>query len=456
MARLNSYTVNISLPTIAQFFHVNIGEVSRIITFYLLVITGTLLLFGRLGDRIGLKKIFIIGYIVFVSGSFLCGLSMNADMLVSSRCIQGLGGSMLLATSFAIISRFIPSDRLGWAFGITSTSSALGVATGAPLGGIITGYLSWHWIFLINVPVGIIAIFMAIRNIPDDSRTRETRLEKKERFDIPGTFLSFAGLITLVYALDISKKMGWGSLQTLTLVAAAVLLLFIFVMWEKRCKAPLLDPGMFRNKGFTFALLATFMAFMLIAGNAFLLPFYLEIVKGLNSAQSGMALLTYSLIYVFLSSSAGRLADKVNPALLCTIAMISAALCAFTFSWTLRLNGLIPVFLFLVWLGLSYVIFFSPNNTQVMKLAPQGSQGVASGLFNTTTNLAMVFGVSLFELTFSSSLPGMAKGAGSLARVPEAMLIKGFHNAYIVGGIICVAGMIFSLLVSRKNSGTIS
>ena len=380
-------------------------------------------------------------------------------MLVGFRCLQGLGGAMLLATSFAIISKFIPADRLGWAFGITSTSSALGVATGAPVGGLVTGYLSWHWVFFINIPVGIAAIFIAVKMIPDDSIVKSGDAQKgqKKSFDIPGAIFSFIGLVALLYAMNTGRKLGWTSPVILFSIAVAIVFLLAFIIREKRCSAPLLNLSFFRNPAFTFALLATFTAFMLIAGNAFLLPFYLQVLKGLSAPQTGMVLLTYSLIYVFLSSPAGRLADKVNPTSLCTIAMISAAACTFTFSLTLPLQGLAPAFIFLAWLGLSYVIFFSPNNAQVMRLAPQGSQGVTSGLFNTVTNLAMVFGVCAFELIFSASTPAITKGINASATtLPREMLTGGFQNAYIFGGVLCVAGMIFSLLTrsTKKNSAS--
>jgi EmrB/QacA subfamily drug resistance transporter len=452
MARLNNYTVNISLPTMAQFFGVSTGEVSRIVMSYLLIITSTLLLFGRLGDRIGLKRIFITGYIIFVMGSFLCGLSHNIHVLVGLRCIQGVGAAMLLATSFAIISKCIPADRLGWAFGITSTSSALGVATGAPVGGLITGYLSWHWIFFVNIPVWIAAIIVAVRMIPSDSPAKSPDAQKgqKESFDIPGAIFSFVGLVALLYAMNRGRELGWASPFIVLTFAVAVVFLTAFIIREKRCSAPLLKLSFFWNPVFTFALLATFAAFMLIAGNAFLLPFYLQIVKGLSVTQTGMVLLTYSLIYVFLSSPAGRLADKVNPTSLCTIATISAAACTFTFSLTLPLPGLVPAFVFLIWLGLSYVIFFSPNNKQIMSLAPPGSQGSASGLFNTVTNLAMVFGVGAFEMIFSASTTVLTKDVkASAAMLPGEMLTGGFQNAYIFGGILCVAGAVFSLLTRK-------
>ncbi len=454
MARLNNYTVNVSLPAIAEDLHIGTGEASRIIMSYLLIITSSLLLFGKLSDRMGLKKIFLTGYIIFVAGSLLCGISQTIDILIGSRFIQGIGGAMLLATSFAIIAKYLPQGRRGWAFGITSTASALGVATGAPIGGLVTGYLSWHWVFLMNVPVGIVAMFVAGRGIPGKKAMVGASDKKQEGFDLLGAVLSFSALSVLLYALNTGRKLGWASPAIVSCFAISALLLFGFIMWEKRNRAPLLDLDLFRNLTFSLALSATFMSFMLIAGNAFLLPFYLQIIKGLNPQETGMVLLVYSLIYVFISPYAGRLSDKVSPNILCMIAMLSAAINTFIFSYTLRLPGLSPVFVFLVWLGFSYVFFFSPNNNQVMGQAPSGRQGTASGLFNTTTNLGMVFGVALFETVFSQIVPALPSTQTSLlgAGIPTRVLLDGFRAAYLLGGVLCVAALIFSLMVRRYTA----
>jgi EmrB/QacA subfamily drug resistance transporter len=450
MSRLNNYIVNISLPTIAENFHIGTGDVSRVVVVYLLIITSTLLLFGRLADKIGLKRIFIAGYSLFVFGSMLCGFSQNIHVLVAFRCVQAIGSAMLLASGYAIISKFLPQNITGWAFGITSTSSALGVATGAPLGGIITAYLSWHWIFYINVPVGILAIIVALKMIPKEDPAEAGSAAGGKSFDIPGAVLSFLGLLALLYALNVGRKLGWTSPQVgLTFLVAAILFV-LFIKREKTCKDPLLDLHFFTNMRFTLTIVATFMAYILITGNAFLLPFYLEFVKGLNTKETGLVILTYSLIYVFCSSPAGKLADRVAPRILCTIAMLSASLCAFTFAFTLPFHGLVPAFVFLIWLGFSYVLFFSPNNKQVMMFALEGKQGSASGVFNTVMNLGMVFGVALFETVFSLSLPPKAAGM-EMSKVPPDLLLGGFQNAYILGGLVCAIALMCSLLVRQQK-----
>jgi EmrB/QacA subfamily drug resistance transporter len=452
LARLNLYTVNISLPTLSRVFNVGTAEVSQIVTSYLLVITGSLILFGKLGDKLGFKRMFIAGYVAFMLGSLLCGISQGIYSLIASRLIQGLGSSMLLAASFAIIAQAVPHERLGWAFGINATANALGVAAGAPLGGIIAGYLSWRLIFLINIPLGIAAIFFASRYLPASAAPGQKGQRQEGGFDIPGAVLSFLALSALLHVMNSGDEKGWTSPVILVFAAASIVLFIIFVVWEKRCTEPLLDMAMLKKGGFVFALAGTTMGYMLLAGNAFLLPFYLELVKGLDSAKMGMLLLIYSLIYVFVSPFAGRLSDRTNPVMLCAIAMLSGAVNALVFAYTLRLSGLAPVVVFLVWLGFSYVFFLAPINGLAMGFAPKGKEGTASGLLNTALNLSMVFGTAIFEMIFSQSLSGGTHGGAGMtsSRVPLSTLLTGFSHTYSAGSLMCLAAMVFSLLVKKK------
>jgi len=200
------------------------------------------------------------------------------------------------------------------------------------------------------------------------------------------------------------------------------------------------------------------MAYLLISGNAFLLPFYLETIKGLNPQKTGMILLLYSVIYFFLSPYAGRLSDKINPSILCIVAMASASVNAFVFSFSMYEQGFVFVITFLIWLALSFVLFFSPNNNQIMSIAPAGKHGIASGIFNTTINLSTVFGVAIFESVFSQFLPGISTKSANLlnAGIPREILLKGFSAAYVLGGIVCMLALGFSIMVmiqSKKRGG---
>lgn len=444
MSKLDSYIVNISLPTIAERFHVTTAEVSWVILVYLLVSTSTLLLFGKLGDRFGLRRVFFFGYLLFTLGSLLCGAAMSLEMLIMSRFVQGIGCAMILAIAFAIVPKFLPPERTGWAFGIASTGAALGIAIGAPVGGFITGFLSWRWVFFVNVPFGIFAMYAVNKYIPDESTARLKRL-RKAGFDMFGAALSFAGLAFLIYALSTGWDFGWASARTLGSFGASFVLLAVFFVREAKCAEPLLELSLFKSFPFSAAVTSTLFAYMLLAGNSFLLPFYLELGKELPAQTVGLVIMIYSVIYMAAGPFAGRISDKVRPSTLCAFAMLSAALCSFVFAFTLSAPGLTPVVVFLIWIALSFGFFISPNNNQVMRLAPAHKQGSASGVFNTVNSLGLALGVCVFEALMSRTATGGGQGAFQSAS------LAGYRNAYIFGGIVCIIALFFSALINRGN-----
>jgi predicted MFS family arabinose efflux permease len=228
--------------------------------------------------------------------------------------------------------------------------------------------------------------------------------------------------------------------------------LFFFVIHEKSHEDPLLDLSTLKNSKFTFALSATMTAYMLIAGNSFLLPFYLELIKGLNPSGTGMILLVYSLIYVFVSAFAGKLSDKKNPAILCVAAMAAATINTFVFSYSIKGNGLIPVIFFLALFGFSYVFFLSPINNMAMSCASKGKEGMASGLLNTAINLSMVFGVTIFGNVFTDSLGNFYSHGVALRHlnIPGPILLNGFSHAYMAGGIMCLFAMFFAFFAKKR------
>jgi predicted MFS family arabinose efflux permease len=243
------------------------------------------------------------------------------------------------------------------------------------------------------------------------------------------------------------KSMGWTSPSILVSFALAIVLLTLFVMREITCTSPLLDFSLFKDRTLRFALLATSMVFMFVAGNTFLLPFYLEIIKHLTIQQTSMVLFLYALVHVIFSPHVGRLADRVRPGKLCAIGLASASVSTFFFSYALRLQSIAHVLIFAVWIAFSYVFFFAPNSKQIMHLAPAGRHGSASGVMNTTAFLSMIFGVALFEKVFSHGFSDILPRGVSLLRagIPTPLLVQGFSNAYIFGGFVCLLAFFFSL-----------
>lgn len=206
MVKLDAFVVNVSLPTIGHAFSLNAAEASLIIVVYLLVLTNTMLIFGKLEDLIGVKKLLFSGYLLFTLGSLLCGLAPTMNTLVLARGLQGVGGAILLICGFGAVNKFLPEEIKGWALGIVTTAAALGIATGAPLGGYITHFFHWRWIFFINVPLGILGLLISIITSPKESIAKEI---SNQPFDYWGAILSFIGLSGITYVLSNGGQTGW-------------------------------------------------------------------------------------------------------------------------------------------------------------------------------------------------------------------------------------------------------
>ena len=453
MVRLDSYIVNISLPSITRYFHIGTGEASWIVLSYMLVMTGSMLIFGKLGDRIGLKKIFMIGYAVFTVGSLFCGISNSIYVLDLARGVQGIGGAMMVTGAFAIISHYLPEAITGWAFGLCSLANSLGIMVGAPLGGIISGLFSWQWIFLINIPMGIAAVAIAGKALPDEKPNPVYRNGEKMPFDVAGSMLSFIGFSALVYGLSMGHEAGWTSIYIIAALVIAVVALGAFVYREMRHCDPILNLKLFRNSDFAFANLTTLTALMLLAGGNFLLPFYLEFVKGLNTEMVGLVVLIYSIVYLPIAPFAGELSDRINPRLICSAAMLIGLIACAAFAFCLPLAGLIPVVVFLILLAMTYSLFFPSNNHLVMSLAPPDSLGSASGIYTTAMNVSMVMGICLFQGVFAYALPdGVSlKNLSPALAVPlRGVLTDAFQVAFAAGSLFCLLAFVFSLLTGRR------
>jgi MFS family permease len=214
IVKLDAFVVNVSLPTIAHAFSLNAAQTSMIIVVYLLMLTNTMLIFGKLEDRLGIRKILIAGYIIFTLGSLFSGLAPSILTLILARGLQGIGGAMLLICGFSAVNKFLPKEIEGWGLGIVTTAAALGIATGAPLGGYITHYFNWRWIFFVNVPLGVLGLLVSAGTLPKETISKSTA---SQPFDYLGAILSFTGLSILTYVLSNGGQWGWGSMPTLGL-----------------------------------------------------------------------------------------------------------------------------------------------------------------------------------------------------------------------------------------------
>jgi len=445
MARLDSYIVNVSLPTMARYFDSSLGDISRVVFVYILATSCTLLLFGKLADRMGLKRFFLWGYLLFTGGSLLCGISAGIGMLIASRFVQGLGSSMLAATSLAILSKHIPREKTGRAFGVFTSASALGITLGAPLGGFITGFFSWHWIFLINIPIGIAAVVIAGKAIPGrDARGEGFRVAQ---FDFPGAFLILAAISLFLFTLNGGREHGWTSVLILSGFLLFALSGAAFVVRERRAASPLVDLSLFANPRLSFPLLANFLLYLTMAAHNFLIPFYLDLLKHLTPVRIGLLLMIYSVVFVIVPPLSGRYSEKASPVVISTLGMAVAAFSFFLFSFTLQLGGLLFVVAFFVIRAVGNGMFVPPNNILIMRAAAEKDEGAISGVLNTVTYLGATIGVVLFETLFSQIIHP-SDGSRTLADPGFAAgdLLAGFRYVFFLLGLLSVVGLVVSYL----------
>ncbi len=446
MGTLDEFIVGISLPSITRDLRTGTSAAVWIVIVYFLMVTGTLILFGRLADRRGLKKLFLIGYAIFLAGSLFCGISWNLGILIAARAVQGLGGSILRVVAYAIVPKMLPREVRGWGYGTLSTASALGIMAGAPAGGFITNVFSWHWIFLLNIPVGIVAVFIVMRVLPGDSGTRKP----DEPFDVPGAAVSFLGFCALTYALNSGHDDGWTSPLILGCLSGSAILLTIFIRREMSIPHPLLDISLFKNANFVLGNAAMFMTCMFMSGDGFLFPFFLQLGRELSASHAGLLILGYSVVYVPVAQIAGRLSDRVRPPILCGLAMISGALACLFFVATMGNSSLWPAAAYMVWAAISCAMFISPSNNNVMSHAPEDRQGSAAGILSTANQLSGVIGVCVFEAVFSlASDKAGIKTLADLQNAP-AVMSAGFRHAYTCAILICAAAAAFAFLSGRR------
>lgn len=441
IATLDDYIVSVSLPAIASDFNATTSEASLVTMAYLLALVASLMLFGRLGDRIGHRRVFLAGYATFVLGSALCSLAPSLPALVGFRVVQGLGAAMLSVTGPALIAATIGGSRRGWAFGIFTTVTALGITLGAPLGGVITGLLSWHVVFAVNVPIGIVAAAVAWRVLPVD-RPADPDSWRARGFDLPGAALSTAGLLALLLGLNQGEELGgWTSPPVLALFALAVISLGSFTWWELRVSDPLIDLRELRDPVLGRALIGSLAGYMLLAGCNFVLPFYLIYVQGLRPEQVGLVMIAYSVVYVAASPAAGRWSDRFGARRVSAIGMAAAAGASALMVIVVGWSGLLLVVVYLVWRAASYAMFIAPNNALVMGASTADAHGQVSGMLKVSVNLSLVLGLVLFETLFS--LP-IAEGAGSIStmlaqgQIDATTMQTGLRFAYGFGILVCL------------------
>jgi EmrB/QacA subfamily drug resistance transporter len=406
MSALDVSVVNIILPVLRKTFNSDVATIEWVVTVYLLVISGLLLTFGRLGDMKGHKSIYQWGFGIFIFGSILCAMAWSTNSLIVFRGLQAIGAAMLASNGPAIVTGNFPAEERGRAFGLVSTMTYLGLTIGPSLGGWLTQTFGWKTVFYVNVPVGLLALTLCKVYIPKDIPA-----DAKKRFDLPGSVVFISGLIALMLGLNKGAEWGWSSPAVLGLLIGALLLVALFIWIELRSPAPMLDLSLFRIPLFSTSTASAILNYVSIYSIVFLMPFYLIQGRGLSPAMAGLLLTAQPVVMAIAAPISGALSDRFGSRMMGMIGMSFLTAGLFTLSGIGPDTGLWLVVTGLVLAGLGTGIFISPNTSALMGAAPKSRQGIASGVQAEARNFGMVLGIGLAGAILTTHLAANAADA---------------------------------------------
>jgi len=446
MDGIDGSIVNVALPTIASYFSTDTGTIAWVIITYLLMMAGLLLVFGKLAERGRSKKLFIAGFAVFTLGSAACGFAPTLEILLAARVLQGIGAAMIAAIAPLLCINYLPKEMLGTALGVITATASIGFAAGPAIGGIITQYFSWHWIFLINIPIGIVGILFAARVIPGDEPERLT-----VSFDYPGAFLLLFSMVFWIFALEKLPSRG----ATDTLVLASMILGLIctclFIARELTTPEPFLNIRIFASWKFSAVLAVYLLINVIFAGILYLLPFYLSAGMHLNHMTSGMYLLVPSAIIAIASVPIGRWSDRTGrrrpfAILACLLIVVYSAV----FSVISPESGIVPLLAGLVLMGTAFGIASAPVSSRIIEMAPKEEKCTGSSLMVTAIYFGSVLGTAVYAaiFTFATMDTGTVMNFADL-RFGE--FLTGFHVAIATGLVLSVLSVILSAIVPEAG-----
>ncbi|ACL76810.1 MFS transporter [Ruminiclostridium cellulolyticum] len=452
MSCLDSSIVNVALPVMANEFSVGMGSISTIVSTYLIAISATVLIFGRLGDIKGKVKIFKTGIVVFTFGSLLCAVSRTLNILVISRIIQAIGAASFMATNQGIITRTFPANERGRALGITGSFVALGTLAGPPLGGFIVDVASWEYIFLINIPIGIFAFIMGIKVLPKDEEVTDTK------FDIKGAILFLISIISLFSALLAGEQIGFLKPVILLSFGVAAISFILFIRIEGRVESPLLQLSIFRNKLFSLSIFCGFLLFVCMSCSNIILPFYFQDIIKMTPWLTGIYLISYPLILLVVSPVSGYLSDKTGSETLTFVGLSIFSIGCFLMATINQTFNPIKIILFISLMAVGNGMFQSPNNALVMSTVPRSRLGIAGSINALVRNLGLVIGVSVSTLVLYGMMSfKVGYKVTNFVEGKEAEFIFGMSSAYIfIGALSLIAAILTAVRLYRTKKNAAS
>jgi EmrB/QacA subfamily drug resistance transporter len=449
MAAVDTTIVLLALPTITSSLHTDLLSSIWVLLAYMIVISVLSTQAGRIGDLFGKGKIYNLGFVIFTAASALCGISANIDMLIIFRIIQAIGGAMLVANSSSIVADVFPPDRRGKAYGITSLGWNIGALVGIILGGVLTTFLGWQYIFYINVPIGIAAVILGIMNIKDISKINT-------KLDIHGAILLGISLGLISLSLMFIAASGISTDSVIELILGIVLIPF-FLLNEIRSRYPIINLKVFKIRLLAYSILANFLQGIGGLSLSFLLIMYLQGVRGLSPLDSSLLLTPSYVIASILAPFMGKVADRGKPGVVAGIGLIFIFITLILYFFLLT-----PITNYYLIVGISAItgigsaMFWPSNSTAIMFYAPKEYYGSVSGLSRTLGNIGTILSYVLSIVVATLSIPRNVAfeifiGTTTLNGDVSATFVNGLHFAFLISSIIIVIAMIFSFMSGKTK-----
>jgi len=396
MVSLDNLVVTTALPVIKADLGASLQGLEWTVNAYTLTFAVLLLTGAALGDRFGRKRMFLVGLAIFTLGSALAALAPSIEALIAARAMQGVGGAIVTPLTLTILSGAVSPARRGLALGIWGGVSGLAVALGPVVGGAVVEGLSWQWIFWLNVPIGVVLLPIAWRRLTESQGANRA-------LDLPGLGLASVGLLGIVWGLVRGNEHGWTSLGVAGPIAAGIVLLGAFVLWELRTREPMVPMRFFRKRAFSAANVTSLLMSFGMFGAIFLLAQYFQVVQGYSPLQAGLRTLPWTAMPIFVAPIAGILSDRIGarPLLVTGMALMAAGLAwiAVVTTPTVAYGRLIPAF---VMAGVGMSLYFAPVANLVLSTVRRDEEGKASGVNNTVREVGGVFGVAVLASVFSA------------------------------------------------------
>jgi EmrB/QacA subfamily drug resistance transporter len=434
MVSLDNLVVSTALPVIRRDLHATISQLEWTVNAYTLTFAVLLLTGAALGDRFGRRRLFALGILLFTAASAAAALATTANQLDIARAVQGVGGAIVAPLTLTILSAGVPAARRGLALGIWGGIGGLAIAIGPLVGGAVVSGFSWHWIFWLNVPIGLVLAPLAY------ARLEETH-GSDSALDLPGLALASSGLLGIVWSLVRGNQQGWTSLGILAPLAGGALLVALFVWWESRTASPMLPLAFFRNRTFTLANVASLFMFFGMFGSIFFLAQFFQTVQGYSPLQSGLRILPWTAMPIFIAPIAGAMSDRIGGQRLMAVGL---AMQAAGLAWIAAVSTPSTPYAHIVGpfviSGVGMSLFFAPVANVVLSSVRPDQEGKASGANNAIRELGGVFGVAVLATIFSR-IGGYQTSES---------FVHGMTTAVYAGAVLVALGAVAAALIPAR------